>query len=90
VIVEPPLFVGSAQNKFILVGDIALAVRLVGGLGVVAVCIGGGVDDGGGDELGVDAAHDGAEADELDVGVAVASFDRPLEPRGYTAETTNV
>ena len=52
-IVEPPLFVGSAQNKFILCGETALAVRLVGEFGKVPVCCEGnedvfGVDEGGG------------------------------------------
>ena len=96
VIVEPPLFVGSAQNKFILVGEIALAVRLVGALGAVPVGDGDGVGVGEGVGVGVGPGdvvitHVGAEAEEeLDVGVADASFDRPLAPIGYTAETTYV
>src|SRR5438552_19079624 len=41
VIAEPPLFVGAVQLRLICDGETAVAERLVGGCGVVAVMVDG-------------------------------------------------
>lgn len=80
VIVDPPVLVGAAQNKFIFVFDTAFAERLVGGFGTFP-------DVGVGVGVGVPVEPEpvvGQEALELDVDVKVTetSFDLPLAPSG--------